>query len=256
VGTPDESGGADTRGKRSIRTAQCSKVRKRRKLEHHRNHTLANKNGPSNYVASPASTRNRFTAPTPHAANTMPPDHINPGMQPNLSEISDNNLEETWDETWCPAALDRSKSVSMPRYFDTIHHLSPRTAFTGHGTVIPGHRPPATVAHQRKSLPSPSNPIPHRRSGFGRMKKDYSAITEVTSVYHISNFVWDSLTPEERVALRSAALPFEAYDIWRSQVHRFPPAGADGPYLCTPLDRQSAQEMAAPFSVSILSMAI
>jgi hypothetical protein len=49
------------------------------------------------------------------------------------------------------------------------------------------------------------------------MKKDCSAITEEMPVYHICHFVWDFLTPEERASLRSAALPFEAYAIWRKK---------------------------------------
>jgi hypothetical protein len=89
-------------------------------------------------------------------------------MQHELSDISENELEEPWDETWCPVALNSSKSVPMQRNFDTLHPAAPRAAFTGNGTVTPGHRQPATVAQKRKSLSTPSNPLPRRRS----VKKD------------------------------------------------------------------------------------
>jgi hypothetical protein len=130
-----------------------------------------------------------------------------------MSEISEHDLDEPWDEIWHPTALESSKSVCMPRQFDALRHLAPRTAFTGPGTVTPGHRPPPTAAQARKQLPSPSNPMPHRCSGFGRMKRECSSITEDTPVYRLFHFEWDFLTQDEQTMARSAALPFEEYTI-------------------------------------------
>jgi hypothetical protein len=62
--------------------------------------------------------------------------------------------------------------------------------------------------------------MPHHRSVFGRMKWDYSAITEETPVYHVCHFVWGFLTHNEHMMTRSASLFFEAYAIWRSQALR------------------------------------
>jgi hypothetical protein len=52
------------------------------------------------------------------------------------------------------------------------------------------------------------------------MKKDCSTITEDMLVYHVCQFVWNFLTPTERVLLRSSSLPFDAYAIWRNQALR------------------------------------
>jgi hypothetical protein len=162
VATPDATGRVDTRGNRSTRTAQRSTARKQRKLENHCNKNLANKKGPADSVASPAYAGSQFNATTPHPTNTTPPGSIEPGMKPDLSEISQNDLEEPWEENWCPVALGSSKSVSMSRNFDTLRHLAHRTSFTGHGAVTPDHRSPATVVQKRKKLPPPPPATPCR----------------------------------------------------------------------------------------------
>jgi hypothetical protein len=48
------------------------------------------------------------------------------------------------------------------------------------------------------------------------MKRECSAITKDTPIYHVCHFVWDFLAPDKQTTTSSAALPFEAYTIWRA----------------------------------------
>jgi hypothetical protein len=130
----------DNWDKRSTRSAKHSTVKQRRKLEHSRIKKLSNKPGHDNSVASPAPAQRQATATTPHTEDYITPDIISPGAQPDLSEISENDLDEPWDEAWIPATQDSYKLVFMPQHFNTPRRLAPRTSFTGPGTVTPGHR--------------------------------------------------------------------------------------------------------------------
>jgi hypothetical protein len=81
----------------------------------------------------------------------------------------------------------------------------------------------------------------------------------VIPIYHVCHFVWDFLAPKEWETLRSAALPYEAYAIWRNQAHR---EEIDSLYLEQPtptgdlLSIDRVRKNGCAFSISIPSTAI
>jgi hypothetical protein len=173
-----------------------------------------------------------LTQPThpPHIARLLHPPHAprttrlqaylvrgrNPTRPRSPKTISRNH----WTKTGAhgPQQLQvgvHATALRHPPISSTMDHLHrPR-----HSHTRPP--PPCHIGPCKEDTAPPSKPLPLRRSGFGRMKKDFPMVTEETPVDLICHFVWDFLTAQERVSLRSAALPFKAYAIWRNQaIHK------------------------------------
>jgi hypothetical protein len=142
---------AATRDKRPTGSAIHSKVKRRRRQDPPCK-SLATRPGPTEHANSPTPAWCQEHVCPKCSTCLPPPKTVGLASQPTLSEISEHHLEEPWDETWHPTALDSSKSVCIPRQFDSLSGLSPCSIFTGPVTVSPGHSPPP-ADQARKTLP-------------------------------------------------------------------------------------------------------
>jgi hypothetical protein len=115
---------AATRDKRPTGSAIHSKVKRRRKLDPPCNKSLVTRPGPTDNASSPTHDRcQEHVFPT--GSTDFPPlKTVGPASQPTMSEISEHDLDEAWDKILHPAALDSSKSLCMPRQFDSMRCLA------------------------------------------------------------------------------------------------------------------------------------